>query len=231
MSNINQFDQLKADITLKLNPSLEIQVSDETSMQGALLAGKQAKHFLKLVEEKRKELVKPLNDRVDEINAYAKSILEPVRNVEAHLKNELVKWEKVLEQRRLEEQKRIDEENRKKQAELEQKAKEARERAEMEREFGVKSDDQIKRDELVAKAEMDRNVVQLNREVKSQTKAVAATKVAGSRKVWTFNVTDSNLVPREFLCVDEKKIREAISSGAREIPGVHIFEETKIALR
>ncbi len=69
------------------------------------------------------------------------------------------------------------------------------------------------------------------------------------KSVWTFEVTDVSLVPREYLVVDEKRIRAAVSSGVRDhladgveatakdaeraafgIPGVRIFQTTQLAV-
>jgi len=49
--------------------------------------------------------------------------------------------------------------------------------------------------------------------------------------VWTFEIVDPNLVPREYLMVDEAAIRRAVNSGVREIAGVRIFEQPRVAVR
>lgn len=58
-------------------------------------------------------------------------------------------------------------------------------------------------------------------------------KVTGlsTRKVWKFQVTDEPKVPREFLTVDEAKIRQAVTVGTREIAGVRIYEEETVVIR
>lgn len=50
--------------------------------------------------------------------------------------------------------------------------------------------------------------------------------VKGVTKRWTFSVIDPALVPREYLVVDEAKIRAAMNAGVRDIPGVK-FEQTE----
>jgi hypothetical protein len=52
-----------------------------------------------------------------------------------------------------------------------------------------------------------------------------------TRMVWDFVVTDANLVPREYLSVDESKLRHAVRAGARSIPGVSVFEKPQVASR
>lgn len=52
---------------------------------------------------------------------------------------------------------------------------------------------------------------------------IARTK--GISTKWKMEVIDPTLVPREFCDPNEVKIREAMNSGTREIPGVRIFED------
>lgn len=49
------------------------------------------------------------------------------------------------------------------------------------------------------------------------------------RQRWTFMVVDEAAVPRRFLSVDEGKIRAAVAEGAREIPGVHVYQTDELA--
>ena len=51
------------------------------------------------------------------------------------------------------------------------------------------------------------------------------------RKVWKFEIVDETVVPVEYLTVDERKIRAAVTLGAREIPGVRIYEDVSVAVR
>lgn len=48
---------------------------------------------------------------------------------------------------------------------------------------------------------------------------------------WDWSLLDSELIPREFLCIDEKKIEEAVKQGIRKIPGIQIFEKENMSLR
>lgn len=61
----------------------------------------------------------------------------------------------------------------------------------------------------------------------------APPKVTGinTKQVWKFAVENPALVPREYLSVDEAKIRGVVQSlkGAIEIPGVRIYAESQIA--
>lgn len=50
-------------------------------------------------------------------------------------------------------------------------------------------------------------------------------------KKWVWELEDGNLLPREYLTIDEKKVNEAIKQGIRNIPGIKVFEKEEIAMR
>lgn len=50
-------------------------------------------------------------------------------------------------------------------------------------------------------------------------------------KKWSWELEDEQIIPREYLALDEKKIDEAIKQGVRNIPGIKIFEKEEITMR
>lgn len=44
---------------------------------------------------------------------------------------------------------------------------------------------------------------------------------------WVFEIEDEMKVPREYLVIDEKLIREAVKGGCRNIEGVNVFERKR----
>lgn len=72
-------------------------------------------------------------------------------------------------------------------------------------------------------------VVQASTNVALATSNMKYAQVA-SRKRWVFEVTDVKKVPREYLEVNDKLVRAAISSGLRNIAGVRIYEEDGLAV-
>jgi hypothetical protein len=65
----------------------------------------------------------------------------------------------------------------------------------------------------------------------AKEKEIKANRVSGTRKEWGFEITDPNLIPREYCTPDPRLIRAAVTIGKREIPGARIFESTKITIR
>lgn len=55
----------------------------------------------------------------------------------------------------------------------------------------------------------------------------------GITLVWGFDIVDLAQVPREFLCLDEKKVNAAIAgeNGVRSIPGLTISQRPRSAVR
>jgi len=54
-----------------------------------------------------------------------------------------------------------------------------------------------------------------------------------TRESWKFRVTDASAVPREYLCVDEKKIAAVVklSKGDTQIPGIEVYREDTVVVR
>ena len=65
-------------------------------------------------------------------------------------------------------------------------------------------------------------------------KAPTMTKVdfgkAVTKKVWKFEVAFPMMVPRQYLMVDEARIRDAIKAGTREIAGIRIYQDEQLAV-
>ena len=63
--------------------------------------------------------------------------------------------------------------------------------------------------------------------------AIIETKLGSTSfiKKWTFKIVDVSKISRKYLMVDETKIKEAISSGEREIKGVEIFQIEEMRTR
>lgn len=59
----------------------------------------------------------------------------------------------------------------------------------------------------------------------------SAPETKGLTKRWVFEITNATLVPREFLQVDEKKVKEAVAAGTRTIAGIRIYQDESISLR
>lgn len=125
----------------------------------------------------------------------------------------------------------------------ERMAKEAAERAKREAETAAEAGERAKREaaELEAarkKAEAEAKAAEIEAPVvlppvipKQESVTRTESGAAYQRKSWEFEVVSLEEIPREYLILDEKRVRDSIRMGVREIPGIRIFETTKTILR
>lgn len=139
---------------------------------------------LKELEKKRKELVKPLNDRVKGINKFFRELQVPFDQANEIMRQKLTEYRKEEEKRRKELEK------------------------ELESEMGIPI------------AVPKQHTTQRGQEGQAIVK-----------KHWTYGVDDLSKVPREYLTLDEKKVKDAIKQGIRNIKGLRIYEEERLTIR
>lgn len=228
-TQLQKFDSLKAEISVFVQPVSTIVVTNQTELDAAMSTVRTVKHLLKQVEARKKELIDPLNAQVKLVRDYANEIAAPLEAAEAHVKAQLVAYERELARSREEARRREAEEQRKREAEARAKLEEERKAAELEAMFATKEESDLA--EATIEATETRVHTELAITHAQNLAQIDAQKVSGARKVWTFKVTDLSLVPKEFFVLDEKKVRSQIRDGVREISGIEIFQETSIAIR
>jgi hypothetical protein len=66
-----------------------------------------------------------------------------------------------------------------------------------------------------------------------QATAAQAPKVAGVSvsKVWKWELADPEQVPAEYWSIDPAKLDAAVKAGARDIPGVRVYEDARVIAR
>lgn len=101
-------------------------------------------------------------------------------------------------------------------AEAERIVKERAEREEQERKRKAEEDKQL----AIRQAQL-RN---------EETKAAGAQKTRNVAKVWTYRIVNEHEVPRNYCVPSAQLIRSAVNAGAREIPGVEIYEDVQARL-
>lgn len=103
-------DVLKGQVLVFVEPIRGISVT--TASENAVAAGtlKTVKQMMKEIESRRVGATKPMNDRVSQINEYAKTIAAPLRDAETWIKASMQGFAIADESRRAEEQRRVLEE-------------------------------------------------------------------------------------------------------------------------
>jgi hypothetical protein len=184
----------------------------------------------KQFEDRRTGIVKPLNDNVKRVNDAFKTITAPLDTANTTLKQKVLIYHREQERKRQEEIARIEAER--KVAE-EQRQKEIAERQKALDDLGITEGDLAPlpgsdADNIYFPPLEEIAPVVLPPVVPTMTKASLGS--ATVKKVWAFEITAPADVPREYLTVDEKKIREAVRAGVREIPGVRIYQDDQLAV-
>lgn len=146
---------------------------------------------------------------IDDKDVENPTIILAIQNKKAEIERKIEEAEE--ERRRAEEQARLDKLN------AEERGKEAERMKEENEKREAEAEEKRKEQEAEKKA--------LEKEAKQKEEAE---KVKGIRKVTKFEVVDENKVPRPFLSVDEKKLREAIKNGMTVIEGVKIWQEEEV---
>lgn len=170
------------------------------------------KGMQKKLEETRTSITGPMNAALKRVNEFFKRPAERLVAIEQKIKGAIVRYDD--EQRRIaaEEQRKADEKARKEREALEARAKKAEESGKVEK-----------------AAELQTRAATVVAPVITRDPP----KVAGvqMREAWKFEVTDPAQVPREYLVVDESKIRKVVQAlkGDTKIPGVRVWPEKTIA--
>lgn len=168
----------------------------------------------KLIEDTRKRMTRPLDEAKQAIMDFFRGPAARLDDAEDKAKRAMLDYDR--------EQQRIADEQR----------RQAEEQARRDREF------QQQRAARLAEQGRREEAQQANEQaalVQAPVVQAATPQVSGiaMREVWRFEVTDPALLPREFLIVDERKLRAHVElhKGATSIPGVRVFSEKQIASR
>lgn len=223
-----------------------ITTPEQFSRAGELL--KAVKGALKQIEDQRVAITKPINDALRNTNAQAKAAAEPFTKAEVAIKAAMVTYSDEQERIRREEQRKADEAARRERERLaaQQREAEAKARAEQERlrreaEEAAAAGRAAEAAKLAARAERveEKTAAKLEDLQLREAMVVAPViqreppKVAGvaTREVWRFEVTDPAQVPRQYLVVDEAKIRRVVQTlkADANIPGVRVYSERQLA--
>jgi len=207
--------------SLELECPMDLQIADDLLIS---LAKK-----IKRAEERRKCFVGPLNTHVRNINAYYKELSAPLHEADSILRSKVAAYRQE-ERAKIERQQQ---ELRRLQEAAQREAEEARRRAEMLRQSGLKNTAESmeqKAQQVEAESEQKAAIQPVIQPIAQNTRHTENGSV-GYRKVWRHRITDAEKVPREFCSPDLKLIAAAVRSGARNIPGVEIFEDNEIWVR
>jgi hypothetical protein len=195
-------DAFETEVVIRNNDDLR-EISDEL---------KQIKTLYNCLDTERKTATKPLDESKKKIMDWFRSPMERLEKAENTRKQAILAFQREQERIRLEAERKL-------QAEADKKRQEALQKAEAVREAG--KDD--KAEKYIEKAAA----------IVAPILAPTVEKVAGisTKKVWKYRVTDTALIPREYLIVNDKMLGEVAraTKGALKVSGVEFYPEETIS--
>ena len=178
----------------------------------------------KALEEVRVKRVAPLLAEQRAINELFGLLIDALKALDAKGKGAVVKWQEA-------EQEAI----RREQEEQQRKARQAAELQRIAEERAAKSRSEAKRLQYQAEAQAQAALVEtalaeVPREVPRGVRSEEGT--TSIRQEWYLEaVMDATQVPRQYLDVNETRLRAAVHSGARDIPGCLISVRSVASVR
>ena len=177
--------------------------------------------FTKTVNAQKKEETAKLKKELDVINDAYKQPLDFLKKADSLLREKINNYANIKMQNILQK------------AEEERKAKEEKAIEQLENLENIKKDAELY-DNVTKAAILDSISSQQNKiidDTAKQEKINISNNSASFRKLWTFEIVDISKIPVEYLTVNSKAVNDAIKSGVRDIPGLVIREEIKVAVK
>jgi hypothetical protein len=193
--------------------SIAVKISNDNELSTATELLKTVKERIKIIEERRTDLVKPLNDYVKNLNAEFKPYKEKAEEIKKLLETEILRYNRIREEK-------LREEAEKKRQEELAKLKEEEEKARLLNEVF----DDSTQEKLAETLKRQQEKLE-NKEIEISTAIKTNKATTTTRKQWAYEIEDENKVPREFCNPDHYKIQIAIKNGIREIAGLKIYEK------
>lgn len=209
---------------------------------------KQVKAAQKRLDDLRKSMTRPLDVAKKAIMDFFRAPEEKLVRAEGGIKRAMIAYSDEQERIRREEQRRAEEAARKERERLEAIAREAerkaREKADAERkaaEAAAAAGRAAEAAKLMAKAAATEERAAAKAEEATQQAAMVVApiiqretpKVPGvsAREVWTYEVIDIALLPREYTMPDDKKLGAVVRAmkGDTNIPGLRAYSKNILA--
>lgn len=197
---------------------------------------KSIKQHINTIDSDRKELVKPLNDQVGEINGECNGVIKKLQNAESVIKRGMGDYYAEKERRRIEDQRRLEAEAEERRRQEEEKARKEQQKAEAYREQG--------REEMAQKAEARAETAASIASTVTAPIVENTAKVNGTsfKKVYKATITNAkdavqaclmNDILFQYVSIDLKGIEKLAGTqkGMLNIPGIFIKEEFQVGIR
>jgi hypothetical protein len=223
-----KFSEFQAQIATMKAQAGAHQITDQASLNLGIEMVAQGKKMLKAVDVRRKAIIEVPDGFVSSVNTFCRKISNDIKAIITPLDARVNAFMVEQDRLRREAERKAREEAEAERRRLEDEA--AAERARIEAEAMANG---ASKEEAAAEAQAAVDpiipVVPVTAPASTVTRTAEGT--AHLRKDWAWEEVDFNLVPREYLMLDTKKLNQAVKAGVREIPGIRIFEKPKTNYR
>lgn len=203
---MNQSEEMKvAALALKVTDAESFQYAD--GMLGSFRAlRKKIEAAFKPTIDAAKQTVAKAKEGLETAQAFQSTHTQPLLDGEIDIKNKMLYWKQ-------QETERI----RKEQDELDKKVRAEQEDAKLKRAAEAEKRGDTKAAERIISAPIA--------PAPNIARSLPKTASFSSREHWDFRIIDPALIPREFLEIDETRIRRVVTAmkGTTKIPGVEVF--------
>lgn len=213
-----------------------ISSNEEYTAAGARLV--QIKANIKQIDVIQTEVAGPLKEAIVKIESSMANLKrffgvprQKLLAAELSIKTAMNYYLKIEEQKRKDAQKLLDDAAAVEKARIKKLADAAAQKAIDAAAAARKKGDAQRADKIVAAASVKADLAAVKiASLDAPKVAYTAPMAAGltSRKVWVYELYDIAQVPREYLMVDDKKVKAAIAAGERVIDGLIIKQDSSI---
>lgn len=221
--------------------SHSLRITNPTTNKTAVEMGGQLATLRGTIEDKRKAIIAPYDEIVRGINKMVKDFRDPIDKATGNLKLKIGAYSREQAEiaRRIA-AKKAAEEAEARRIQMEKDRAEALEKQRLADEEAARKQkelDAIAKREGVESVKVVAEQIEIPEEVEV---VVAEVKIGPTRTdagtastipVWDYKVVNVDEIPRDYLEVNHRAIKEAIKAGMRQIPGVEIFEDTQVRFR
>lgn len=233
-------------VIVNYSEGLVVKTASDYDKAGEAL--KRVKAKAKALDELRKSLTKPLDDAKAKLMGFFRDPLAKLEDAERIIKGKMGGYLDEQEAIRRRAEAEAAEAARKERERLEREAAKEAEKARIDAEKAqaraeaLEADGKAERAEAIRQAAAEKEQARLSEAAALQLAAASVTAdvvrmpeaaVVGVsyRETWDFEIVNTDLIPREFLIVDQKAIGGVVRSlkGKTNIPGVRVFAKRVIA--
>ncbi len=218
----------------------------------AILNLKEIKAAIKIVEDDKEQVYRPIKAALDSVVAKYKPLLKTLEDAELTVRRKVT----AFEEQRLAAERKVQEAERRQREEEALRVAQERERALQEEIARAEAEADARAAELKAQGQphlaeavleqaaigvqamqqvvekaTDNEFAAASHQMEVAKTVQAAGAAFTTRMVWSYRLVDIKQVPANFLVLDQAAVRAAIRSGERKIDGLEIFQEAQGSLR